>query len=340
MLATPAAAQESKPRPIVSEIVTLVSGLTASWVGTVAAPNEVDLGFPRIGTVADREVDVGDVIKKGQLLARQDPEELDAAVRAASAGVTVAEAQLRTATDTERRTRELVSRGFASPATVDSAQRSLAAAKAALAQAQATLAQAQNARGYADLVAPQDGVITKVYAEPGANLSAGEPIVKLAATSGREIVIDLSEKDAAAIETGAVFNIQLQSNPDIVSKAAVTSIDAVADRATRTRRAHLRLEPDASEAFRLGALVLVTRAAGSQSFMTLPVSALINGSTPPQVWIVNQKDRSVRKVEVHTGPQAGGRVVILSGLSIGDEVVTRGVNSIENGETVGPGITE
>jgi RND family efflux transporter MFP subunit len=340
LIATQATAQDEKPRPVVSEVVTLISGLTTSWVGTVAAPNEVDLGFPRIGTVADRDVDVGDVVEKGQLLARQDPEELDAAVRSASAGVAVAEAQLRTASDADRRAGELVSRGFASPATVDTARSALVAAKSALAQAEATLAQAKDALSDADLRAPQDGVITQVFAEPGANLSVGEPIVRLASTSGREIVIDLSEKDAAAMEIGAAFKVQLQSNPDIISTAMVERIDAVADRATRTRRGHLNLDREASEAFRLGALVLVKRVSEDRSFITLPVTALIDEASPPRVWVVSQNDRRVHRTEVDTGPSAGGRVVILSGLSIGEEVVTKGVNSIEDGQIVGPGASE
>lgn len=323
------------PRPVVSEVVAPQSGLPSAWVGTVAAPREIDLGFPRIGTVAERLARLGDVVQQGQVLARQDPAELDAAVRSARAGVRVAEVQLKTARDALERAVELVDRGVDSATTVETRRNIFSGAEARLEQARATLAQAEDARKYADLTAPQDGVITAVLAEAGATLSAGEALYSLASTGQREVIVDLSEADAAAMAIGTPFHITLEVNPVITAEAKLTSLDAMATRSTRTRRAHLTMEDTAPDAFRLGALVVAKLSSTTGSVITLPVSALIDGSDPAAVWVVSQDTRTLSRVQVATGPRAGGRVVILNGLSAGDEVLTKGVNSVENGQTVG-----
>ena len=72
---------------------------------------EVDLGFPMGGTIAARPVELGDVVARDEVLARLDPEDLEADLRAADAGIAVATAQRNSARDARDRARELVLRG-------------------------------------------------------------------------------------------------------------------------------------------------------------------------------------------------------------------------------------
>lgn len=326
------------PRPVVSEVVTARSGLQPSYVGTVAARIETDLAFPINGTLAARPVEEGDVVAKGATLALLDPQDLDADVRAAEAGVTVAAAQLNSAQDAADRANQLVAKGVDSPATAEAAKNALAAATARLAQAQAALAQAQDLRSFATLTAPQAGVVTLVDAQPGAKLTAGQPVLRLAATGEREVVIDLSEQDVAGISPGAVFRVRLEVAKEIASTATLRAIDPVSDRATRTRRLHLTLADDASAAFRLGALVLVEPDARMAARLTVPATALIGGGN--DVWVVDRAANVVHRTALQLGPVTGERVLVLAGLSTGEEVVVKGVNSIEDGQAVGPSVAK
>src|SRR5690606_36712196 len=104
---------------------------------TITAKIEADLGFPLAGTVAERPVSAGDTVAKGEVLARLDPEDLDAALRAAEAGVTVAEAQLRSATDARGRAEVLARRGVGSATRLDAVARASGAAASRLEEAQA-----------------------------------------------------------------------------------------------------------------------------------------------------------------------------------------------------------
>jgi RND family efflux transporter MFP subunit len=332
-------AQEA-PRPVVSEIVTPQSGLRQSWVGTVTARIETDLGFPSSGTLATRPANLGDVVAKDQVLAVQDPQDLDANLRTAQAGVTVAEAQANSARNAANRVKELVDRGVDSESTLQSATAQLAAAEANLEQAKANLVAAENARSNATLLAPQDGVVTQVFAEPGATLTAGAPVLQLAGTQDREVLIDLSEGDVAGLAAGAMFRVRLEANMALETTTRLTSIDPVATRETRTRQLRLALDDDAATGFRLGALVQVEPMAETAAQLSLPVTAIIAGSKPPAVWRVDPQSRAVHLVTVALGSAAGARILVLNGLSSGDEIIVKGVNSIKDGQIVGPRVQE
>ncbi len=342
--ALPAAAEEAgtaatPPRPVVSVIVRPQTALPVSYAGTVVARIETDLGFPLAGTVAERPVSAGDVVRAGEVLARLDPEELDAGLRAAEAGVTVAEAQLRSATDARDRARELAARGVGSETRAEDAQRALVAAEARLEQARATRARAADMLGLATLSAPQAGVVTAVFAEPGAALAAGQPVLSLAATGEREIVIDLGEQDVAAVAPGTNFAAVLVANPTVTARATLTRIDPVAERATRTRRLHLTLDAP-PDAFRLGALARVSPATGPEAGVVLPRGAILEEAGAPAVWVVDRSDDSVRRVPVTLGMEVASFVVVASGLADGSEVVVKGIHSLKDGQIVGPRVAE
>lgn len=344
VIALPAAAEDAAnaptaPRPVVSEIVDVQDELAISHVGTVSARVEVDLGFPMIGTIAERPVSRGDIVTAGEVLARLDPEDLDAGVRSAEAGVAVALAQANSAGDARDRARELAARGVGAQTRLDDAERALVAARARLEQARAALARANDMRALATLRAPQDGIITAVYEEPGATLAAGQPVLQLSGTSEREIVIDLSEEDAAALKPDTEFVARLVSNPEVSARARLDRIDPVAEKSTRTRRAHLLLRTPPA-AFRLGALAHVAPATASGAAIVLPLRAVLDAESAPAVWVIDRGDNAVHRTPIEIAGRYGDFAIVASGLAAGDEIVTRGIHSLQDGQIVGPRISE
>lgn len=331
---------ETTPRPVISEQISLVPAASTSFIGVVDAHVKIDLGFPVIGTIAERPVDVGDLVARGQVLARLDPQDLDADLRAAEAGVSVATAQLKSAKDARTRAQQLLDRGVDSKTRVESAERSLKAAEANVEQARAALARAQDVRGYADLVAPQDGLITQVYAEPGASLSTGDPVVRLVGTKEREVVIDVTERDLVSLGASSSFDAVLIANPDVKTRVTLSRIDPVANRSTRTRRARLALG-DAPAGFRLGALVRLLPSSGVKAGISLPKSAIleVDGDTP-SVWVVDRETNSVSQIKITLGAEFGPYIRIQDGLNVGDEVILKGIHSLQEGQVVGPQVTQ
>ena len=327
---------EQQARPVVSLIVDPQAGISLSYTGTVVAKTETALGFPMSGTVATRPVSTGDLVSKGDVLAALDTTDLDSDLRTADAGVSVAEAQLRSATDARERARTLAERGVDSTTRLEDAERALISAQARLDPAKASQARAQDVKNLAILTAPYDGVVTNTYAEPGAALSEGQTVLQLAAIGKREIVIDVSEAEAGLQKRGDQFVASLLVSETIKTDAVLTRVDPVAEKATRTYRLHLSIE-DAPQAFRLGSLVKVSPAMGKQADIILPRSALLE---PSGVWVVDRTSNAVSLRPVEVSGASGDFIIVSSGLSAGDEVVVKGIHSLEEGQAVGPRVSE
>ncbi|TMV15377.1 efflux RND transporter periplasmic adaptor subunit [Arenibacterium halophilum] len=343
LVALPAFADSTEPtpapRPVASVIASAEPGRASGYAGTVVARAETDLAFPMAGTVAERLVDTGDVLAQGDIVARLDPEDLEADLRTARAGVAVAQAQLRSATDARERASTLADRGVDSTTRLEDAERALTAAQARLEQARATEARATDMLNHATLRAPQDGVVTTAPVDSGATVTAGQAIVQLAGTDAREVVIDVTEQDAAGMVPGTQFRATLAADPNITATARLTRVEPVAASATRTRRVHLTLmEPP--DAFRLGALARVTATSTTQAALSLPASAILAPDTDPAVWVVTPEGRAVRRTPVTLGARLGDRLQITSGITPGEEIVAKGINSLKDGQIVGPRVQQ
>lgn len=323
-------------RPVVSEIVE-DRGEDGRWVpGVVASRTQVTMAFQTLGRMVSRNVDLGDRVELGDVLANLAAEDLAALTRAAEAALASAEVQRDTARLTLERTDALAARNVASAAQLEQAQRAAAAAEARAEQARSALVQAQDAQGYARMIAPFSGVVSAVYEAPGSVLNAGTPVLQLSAESQREAVIDLPESALAGLPDDAAFTVWQRTDPTSQVRAVLDRIDPIADAATRTRRVYLTLPPDSP--FRLGALIRARLGTASEPALMLSSAAIFQRDGVPHVWRVRRTDEgaSVEAVRITPAADFQGRILIAQGLEPGDEVVVRGVNSLVDGQPVGP----
>lgn len=332
----PAPAAPAPPRPVASMIVDDSPIQTHSLPGAIRASTEVALAFQTLGRMTNRQVDVGDVVHKGQLLATLDPEDLQAEVRAAAAAADTARVNYETALSTAERTRALARRNVATAAQLEQAERALAAAKASRDQAESQLVRARGSENYAEMRAPFDGVISAVEAAPGAVVSAGQAVMRLSSQDRLEAVIDLQPAMISRIKPGDEFEIWSENHPEIRHRARVSRIEPVADVATRTRRVRLALVE--RDSFRLGALIRARPATGGLRQITVPASAILTRDGQSLVWVVTRTaDRaevSLRQIRIRDLP-IEGVVTALEGLEPGEEIVIRGVHSLVDKQSVG-----
>lgn len=332
----------SSPRPVVTETLEMHQLVERAVPGVIAARVEVVLAFQTLGRLVDRPVDIGTVVKKGELLAALDPDDLQDNVTVATAGVEAADVQLRTTRANAERTRELARRNVATAAQLEAAEAALTAATAAKEQAKSELLRARDAEGFAELRAPFDGVISDVYENTGAVVSAGGNIVQLSADNQLEAVIDLPELALASVALDEPFEVWSETDPDHLRKATVRVIEPLADAATRTRRVRLSLEDHRD--LRIGTLVRARPLGTEGDVLTLPRTAILKDGDISKVWIVNRGDDkktgtvSLREITTRD-PVIAGRVIVTSGLSAGDQVVTRGIHSLTEGQSVGRSVS-
>ena len=159
-----AACQEKEAPPIVRPVLSVVAQeQTTETIGPFAGDIEprytVPLGFQVFGRLVARDVNVGDVVKKGARLAALDPALQMVSVRSAQASLASAEAQLATALAAEERQRTLLDQRVVAPAQFEVIQRNRQTAEANVTQAKDRLAKADAELGYTQLYATVDGLI-------------------------------------------------------------------------------------------------------------------------------------------------------------------------------------
>ena len=322
------------PRPVrVISVAERAESTIVTLTGTIQAQTEVNLGFRIDGRMVERLVNVGDRVEAGQVIARLDPTTEENSLRAARAALVAAEAQLVETHANYHRARELLRSGFGTRQRYDQAAQQLQTATSAVDSAEAQVNIAQNRLGYTVLVADAPGTVTARGAEPGEVVAPGRMIVRLARQDGLDGVFDVppTVKDQAPADV--VVNVALTLDPNISAQGRVREVSPSADPVTGTFRVRIGLT-NPPPALRLGSTVTGRMEVTSGGGYTIPASALTRQGASPAVWVVDTASRSValRPVEVLRHDPA--RVVVSSGLTRGDVVVTAGVQALRPGQKV------
>lgn len=181
--------------------------------GTVESRIQTDLGFRVLGRIIARNVDVADLVKKGDVVASIDPLALELSVKSAQSDLSNAEAQLANAVTTEQRQRVLAEARSGTEAALEEAQQATRTANASVAKARANLDKAEEQLGYAQLHAEFDGVVTATSGEIGQVVSAGQTVVTIARPEVRDVVVDVPQFAAQRLDIGSTFEIALQLDP-------------------------------------------------------------------------------------------------------------------------------
>ena len=321
-------------RPVRTVTVALSeAGETVSLTGEIQARYQADIGFRVNGKVIERPVDVGTQVKKGDLLARLDPQQYRQDFEVAKAEVATAEAEETRSEAQEWRQRELLKNGNTTRVQYDQSLKTFKTAQAQLNSARARQVQASENLDYTELKADNDGVITTVGADPGQVVSAGQMVVRLAQPGEREAVFNVAE---ALLKNpprkDPTVEVNLVSNPDIRTEGRVRYISPQADPTTRTYTVRVSL-PGAPPQMRLGANVIGSVTLNQGSSITIPGTALFQKEGQPAVWLV-EKDGTVQLKQITIDRYQGDLVVIGSGLAQGDVVVTGGVQKLLPGQKV------
>jgi multidrug efflux system membrane fusion protein len=306
--------------------------VNAEFSGEVRARVESRLGFRVGGKIVSRKVDVGSVVKRGQVLMELDPQDLKLSQAQALAALRAAETTRDLASAELKRYQELRDKNFVSQAILDA---KLSAAKSAQAQvdsAQAAYRGMSNQAGYARLESDIDGVVTSVDAEVGQVVSPGTPVVRVAKTDEKEIVFGVPEDKVDTLRAIPDVHVRLWATPDKSVLGKIREISPVADPSTRTYAFKVSIPASLSEA-KLGMTALVAFASRTpQPQIKVPLTALFHEKAATSVWVV--ENGAVRLVPVTVSGVSGNDLVLGSGVKPGQTVVTAGVNLLKPGQKV------
>lgn len=326
-------AAEAPPRPVKTVAVSFNPEDTfGTLVGEVQPRFETGFSFRQGGEVRERDVEVGDAVKSGQLLARLDSEDQQDAIRKAEANLFAARANLENAETARARAQQQYPRTV-SRAALDSAVAQASGAQASVDAALAALRIANNNLDNRVLNANTDGVVTAVGADVGQVVGGGQMVVRVAQLKDKDAVFQVPESTIQAANREMLIEARLLSRPDSKAEGTVREISPTADPVTRnfTVRVALASPPDD---FRFGSAVRGSVRLPGDPLARLPMSALFNQGSNSAVWVVNPADNTTKLVPITVNRFEAADFLVAEGLSDGDNVVVAGIQQLRPGMPV------
>nr|HET7859842.1 efflux RND transporter periplasmic adaptor subunit [Caldimonas sp.] len=328
---------EKKPaaaKPALSVVVTrpqrATLPLTVQANGNIAAWQEASIGTEANGLrLAEVRVNVGDVVKRGQVLATFSPETMQVDLLQTRAALAEAEATLADAAANAERAQSLRATGALSEATINQYVTAERTARARL-EAQRAAVQARQLKvTQTAVVAPDDGVISARSATVGAVLPAGQELFRLIRQGRLEWRAEVQAADLAQIEPGTRATVTPAGGTAIAGK--VRMVAPTVDPQTRLGIVYVDLPSPGSA--RAGMFARGEFELGSSSALTLPASAVQLREGFSYVFKVGA-DSKVAQAKIGVGRRVGDRVEVTSGLEPDARVVASGGGFLADNDTV------
>ncbi len=329
--APPPAAEIRPVRTVVA--LARTAGEPVSLTGHIRARTEENLAFRIDGRMIGRRVDVGHVVRPGDVIAELDPQPQRDALRGAQAGLAAAQASLHEAANNMERQQVLVRQGWSTRVQFDATEKAYQSAKAAVDATTAVLHTAEDRLAYSQLLADSAGAVTATGAEAGEVVRAGQTVVTVAQDGGADAVFDVPASLMRQVSPDAVISIALTDDPTVRTTGRVREVAPQADPVTRSFQVKVGLVEQPG-AMRLGVTVTGQTHMLAMNGIELPATALTTVETRPAVWVVDPKTRQVSLRPVELQRQGSASIVVSSGLEGGELVVTAGVHALRPGQEV------
>lgn len=331
------AAPETRPALTVSTVQPerIALPVTLAANGNIAAWQEAIIGAETNGQrLTDVLVNVGDAVKKGQVLATFSTSTLGAQAAQTRAALAEAEAAAAEAAANAERAKTLEATGALSASQIQqyataakTAQARVEAARAGLEAQQARLAQSR-------LLAPDDGVISARTATVGAVVPAGSELFRLIRQGRLEWRAEVTSSELGRVTVGTLATVTAPTGAKLEGR--VRSLGAAVDPQTRIALVYVDLRAlpgPAAGSVRAGMYARGEFQLGTASALTVPPAAVVLREGFSYVLRV-QPDSRVAQVKVRTGRVVGNRLEILEGLAPDARIVASGGSFLNDGDLV------
>jgi RND family efflux transporter MFP subunit len=283
---------------------------------TVVIPVSVRSG----GRLVSLHANEGERVRRGQVLARTESEDLEHTVDEMRSRERLAQSQ-------HARNRELAAVQFVSPAEVERTERELEAARSASARARAL-------RDYTSIKAPFDGVVLRRDGEPGQFVAAGQAVYSLACCAPLRVTADVDEEDIALVRPGQKVAMRTDDIPGRIFDGTVAEITPQGNPSSRSYRVRVRFDETQAVSgglLRPGMTMDANMVVGIRDQVLLVPTLALHGQ---DVWVVAQ-GRAHRR-SLSTGLAGNGRTEVTSGLQDGERVILDAPQQLREGRRIRP----
>ena len=321
-----------KPALTVSTTQPTISALpiTLAANGSVVAWQEAIVGAEATGLrLLEVRANVGDVVRRGQLLARFSPAAPQAEVAQAQANVLEAEATAAEAAANADRARSLQSTGALSASQINQYMTLEKTAQAKVAALRSALNSQQLRLGFAQVLAPDDGVISARTATVGAVVGNGAELFRLIRQGRLEWRAEVTSSELGRIAVGMPARITLPGGQTILG--TVRMVAPTVDVQTRTGLVYVDL-PKAGAAAKAGMFAKGEFEFGSSNALTVPQQAVVVRDGFSYVFQLGA-DQRVAQRKVQVGRRVGERIEVV-GVSPETVLVASGAGFLNDGDLV------
>ena len=298
--------------------------------GNIAPWQEAIVGAELAGLrISEVRVNVGDMVKRGQVLATFAPETIRADLAQQNAAVAEAEAALAEADANAARARTLQDSGAMSAQQIN---QYVTAAKTAAARLQAAKAARDNGQlrvGYTRVVSPDDGVISARAATVGAVVGSGQELFRLIRGNRLEWRAEVTAGELAKVAPGQAVTVTMPTGAAVNGKVRVVA--PTVDTTSRNAIVYVDLAKHAEA--RAGMFARGEFAVGATGALSLPQQAVVLRDGFSYVFKLEAGNK-VTQLKVQTGRRVGDRVEITAGIKAGEEVVASGAAFLAEGDVV------
>lgn len=303
--------------------------------GNVAAWQEASVSSESNGLrLTDVRVNVGDIVKAGEVLAVFSADTVNADLAQAQAAVHEAEANAADAAANAARARTLQNSGALSTQQISQYNTAEQTANARIASAKAALASQQLRLKYTKVVAPDSGVISARSATVGAVSGAGTELFRMIRQGRLEWRAEVVAADLRYLKPGVSAIVKAANGSEVTGK--VRMIAPTVDPQTRSALVYVDLPQSAGSKdapFKAGMFASGQFQLGASDAMTVPQQAIVVRDGFSFVFRLNA-DKHVSQIKVQPGRRLGDRIEVLGGLKADTQIVVRGAGFLNDGDLV------
>ena len=308
------------------------SFLTTS--GTIQAVNSANLSTRMMGFVTSTPVNVGDVVKKGQLLVAINNSDLQAKLSQVNASILEANAAFTNAEKDYKRYQNLMAENSATQKEFDDMTAHYNMAKARLEGAKQMKNEVEAQFAYANIRAPFNGVITGKFIKNGDMANPGMPLISMEAPGRFEVMAMVPESEISKIKSNTPVEVLVKSINKVV-KGKVTEISSSAKNTGGQYLAKIALD-NTEESILSGMFVTVqfpTELIEQSEMVLIPMDAIVVKGQLSGVYTVSESNTALLRW-LRLGKTFGNQVEVLSGLSSNEIYIVSADGKLYNGAKI------
>ena len=308
------------------------------YSGEITASNTSALSFAVSGTVQTVEINQGDRVVKGQVLATLDPERFKLDVGAAQSELDGAKAEYDKAKLELERKRQLYQKGWVAKAAYDQAVAAADGAEGQLNLARSRLGLAERDQSNARLLAPFDGVIALRDVEPFTEVATGQTIFQIDSEGSFEVELSVPDSVIARVKLGAPITVEARNVDGCGCTGRITEIGSTTGAANTVpvKAALLERVNGLLPGMAVEASLALSGNSGPRGYL-IPLVAVAPGDEQAQGYVFKfDADAGVvRKTPVEAGETVSGNLIaVADGIDAGDVIAAAGVSFLRDGQSV------